>query len=41
MRKIFMAFVVSSTMILAACNTVQGAGEDIESVGESAEEEIN
>jgi len=36
-----MAFVVSSTMILAACNTVQGAGEDIESVGESAEEEIN
>ena len=41
MRKIFMTFVLSSTMILAACNTVQGAGEDIESVGDEAEKVIN
>lgn len=41
MRKIFMVFFLSSTMILAACNTVKGAGEDIESVGEEGEEVIN
>lgn len=40
MRKIFMTFILSSTMVLAACNTVQGAGEDIESVGEAGEEVI-
>ncbi|MEW4468001.1 entericidin A/B family lipoprotein [Parasphingorhabdus sp. JC815] len=36
-----MTFFLSSTMVLAACNTVQGAGEDIESVGEKGEEVIN
>ncbi|HEY9091075.1 MAG TPA: entericidin A/B family lipoprotein [Parasphingorhabdus sp.] len=41
MRKIFMTFILSSTMVLAACNTVQGAGEDIESVGEAGEEVID
>lgn len=41
MRKIIMTFFLSSTMVLAACNTVQGAGEDIESVGEKGEEVIN
>ncbi|WP_414696290.1 entericidin A/B family lipoprotein [Parasphingorhabdus sp.] len=36
-----MTFILSSTMVLAACNTVQGAGEDIESVGEAGEEVID
>ena len=29
------------TLGAAACNTVQGVGEDIESVGEEGEEAIN
>lgn len=41
MRKIFATFVISSTLILAGCNTVQGAGQDIESVGKAGEEAID
>ena len=41
MRKFLMTFFLSSTIMLTACNTVQGAGEDIESVGDEAEEAIN
>ncbi|QTD55545.1 entericidin A/B family lipoprotein [Parasphingorhabdus cellanae] len=41
MRKIFVTIVISSTIVLAGCNTVQGAGQDIESVGDEAEEVIN
>ncbi len=41
MRKIFVTIIVSSTIVLAGCNTVQGAGQDIESVGDEAEEVIN
>ncbi|MEO0419730.1 MAG: entericidin [Pseudomonadota bacterium] len=31
----------TTAMALAACNTVQGLGEDIESVGRKGEEVIN
>ena len=34
-RKFLAIFVVSSSLALAACNTVEGAGEDVESVGET------
>lgn len=37
-RKFILAFAVSGLALgAAACNTVQGAGEDIESVGKEAE----
>lgn len=33
-----MGLVVAATLSLAACNTIEGAGKDIESVGEEVEE---
>jgi len=37
-KKIMMALVVSSIALGAtACNTVKGAGQDVESVGEAAD----
>ena len=41
MRKIVVAVLVVATMALGACNTVKGAGRDIQSVGETGEEVIN
>ncbi|QTD55546.1 entericidin A/B family lipoprotein [Parasphingorhabdus cellanae] len=41
MRKILASLIISSTLVLAACNTVQGVGEDIESVGRAGEDAIN
>ena len=41
MRKIVTAFLLSASLLTAACNTVQGAGKDIESVGKEGEEVIN
>lgn len=41
MRKILASLIISSTLILSACNTVQGVGEDIESVGRAGEDAIN
>ena len=40
-RKFFSTIAVGGLIVLSACNTVQGVGEDIESVGESGEEAIN
>lgn len=41
MRKIMIAFgLAAMTLSAAACNTVKGIGEDIESVGEAGDEEI-
>jgi len=40
-RKIIAIIVLSSSLALAACNTVKGAGEDVKSVGEAGEEVIN
>ncbi|WP_239805578.1 entericidin A/B family lipoprotein [Croceicoccus hydrothermalis] len=40
-RRIALAAAVGSlALAAAACNTVQGAGEDIESVGEAADRAI-
>lgn len=41
MRKLLASLLVSSTLILAGCNTVKGVGQDIESVGKTGEEVIN
>ena len=37
-RKILAIFAISSSLALAACNTVEGAGEDVQSVGEAVED---
>jgi predicted small secreted protein len=41
MRKIATIILLSASLFAAACNTVKGAGEDIESVGKKGEEVIN
>ncbi|MEP3226989.1 MAG: entericidin A/B family lipoprotein [Parasphingorhabdus sp.] len=41
MRKILVSLAVSSAFLLGACNTVQGVGQDIESVGRAGEDAIN
>ena len=41
MRKTAVAVVIAAAMALCACNTVKGAGEDIQSVGQTGEEVIN
>jgi len=41
-RKTLMAAALAAlSLTSAACNTVQGLGQDIESVGEAGEEAIN
>ncbi|MFN3620353.1 entericidin A/B family lipoprotein [Sphingorhabdus sp.] len=37
MRKIATVILLSASLLAAACNTVKGVGEDIESVGEAAD----
>lgn len=40
-RKIILAFGLAAfSLSVAACNTVKGAGQDIESVGQAADDEI-
>ncbi|MDE0933708.1 MAG: entericidin A/B family lipoprotein [Novosphingopyxis baekryungensis] len=41
MRKVVLAGLVAATFLMSACNTVKGAGEDIESVGRAGEDAIN
>ena len=41
MRKILTMALVGGTLLLSACNTVQGLGEDISSAGECGEDVIN
>jgi predicted small secreted protein len=41
MRKSAVAALIAAAVALTACNTVKGAGEDIQSVGEAGEEAIN
>ena len=36
-RKIIAIIALSTSLSLAACNTVKGAGEDIKSVGEAGD----
>jgi len=40
-RKIAMTLVALGLVALTACNTVEGAGRDIESVGRKGKEVIN
>lgn len=41
-RKLFMALGLTAfSLSAAACNTVQGLGEDVESVGEAGEDAID
>ncbi|HEY0648679.1 entericidin A/B family lipoprotein [Phenylobacterium sp.] len=35
MRKIFLMAVLAASMATAACNTVSGAGKDVESAGQA------
>ena len=35
MRKIFVMAAVAASMFVAACNTVSGAGRDVEAAGEA------
>ena len=41
MRKLLFAALAATTLLTAACNTVKGAGKDIESVGKEGEKVIN
>lgn len=42
MRKLIMAFgLAAMTLTTAACNTVKGLGQDVESVGEAGEDAID
>ena len=40
-RTIILIGASAALLVLAACNTVQGVGRDIESVGRAGEEAIN
>lgn len=37
MRKVVVAAMFAASMALAACNTVAGAGEDLEAAGQAVE----
>ncbi len=37
-RKIVTSLLLSTSLILAACNTVEGAGRDVQSVGQAVED---
>ena len=38
MRKVFLFAVLAASMAVAACNTVSGAGRDVEAAGEAVTE---
>lgn len=40
MKKLMIAAMAGSVLLLAACNTVKGVGRDIESVGSAGEKAI-
>jgi predicted small secreted protein len=40
MRKIAAALLITASLMVSACNTVKGIGEDIESVGEAGDRAI-
>ena len=41
MQKITAAILISTMLLLSACNTVKGAGQDIESVDKAGERAID
>jgi predicted small secreted protein len=38
MKKLVMIAMATGTLVLAACNTVEGAGRDVQSVGRTIED---
>ena len=38
MKKIIISAFLGATILLSACNTVEGAGKDLQSAGEAIEE---
>lgn len=38
LRKIFTLALVAGSVMVAACNTVEGAGKDVKSAGEAVED---
>lgn len=40
-RKLFTLALVASGIFVAACNTVEGVGEDVQSAGEAVEKAAN
>lgn len=40
-RKYLALALVASSLLVTACNTVKGAGRDIQSVGQAGQEAIN
>jgi predicted small secreted protein len=36
-RKLLAALILGSSMLVAACNTVEGAGKDVQSAGKAVE----
>ena len=41
MKKLMMILALSGGLVLSACNTVRGAADDVESVGDCADEVEN
>ena len=41
MKKLMMILALSGGLVLSACNTVRGAADDVESVGDCADEVDN
>ena len=41
LRKLTTILLIGGTLAVAACNTVRGAGEDVESVANTTENAIN
>ena len=40
MKKLMMIVALSGGLVLAACNTVRGAGEDVQSVANEVDDEM-
>lgn len=40
-RKIFVLLAITGSLVIAACNTIEGAGEDVESVGEAVSNTVD
>src|SRR3546814_9949617 len=40
-KKIWAALLLSGALFISACNTVEGAGEDVQSAGEAVEDAAN
>jgi len=40
-RKYLAAMMVAGTLLVSACNTIEGAGKDVESVGETVSDAAN